>query len=260
MIIRLSREGVFPITTDVEGRPLQTATGLPYPGTIQGEGGLAGVPSLFVRLQGCNLRCRWTTADGRTVFCDTAHTWDATSGNAMEVDQLVRLIGHNTASLHHVVVTGGEPMLQPEALAELLEGLHGMGLHTTVETNGSIADPSVARHTDLMSISPKLSSSDNKTAGLEESVGKLVGLTRQNGGSVQLKFVIATEEDESEIKERFSESLSIVSPHEVIVMPMGVTQADLRANGRTCLDIALRNGWRFGPRLHIDLFGNREGT
>ena len=260
MKIRLSREGVFPITRGLDGRSLPTATGVASSGTIQGEGRLAGVPSLFVRLQGCNLRCRWWTADGRVVSCDTSHTWDTGRGYEMEVEEVLELVRQNRGALRHVVVTGGEPMLQAVPLAALLEGLQHMAMHTTVETNGTVADSEVVRHTDLMSISPKLSSSGSKFEGLEESVRHLVGLCKESGSDIQLKFVVACEADEEEIKRRFAESLALVGAQDVFVMPMGISRSDLQDNGQLCLKMSLRNGWRFGPRLHIDLFGNREAT
>jgi 7-carboxy-7-deazaguanine synthase len=109
--------------------------------SIQGEGILVGVPSVFIRLSGCNLRCTW---------CDTPYTSWAPEGPEMAIQEIWQRVEHFNCS--HVVVTGGEPMLFP-AVAELTDGLKTRGLHVTIETAGTVWQPVAC---DLMSISPKL--------------------------------------------------------------------------------------------------------
>lgn len=93
--------------------------------SLQGEGTLAGVPSVFVRTSGCNLRC-W--------FCDSYHTsWEPT-GAWRDVDSIIEEV-HSHEQANHVVLTGGEPLIHEESI-ELLERLAADGYHTTVETNG----------------------------------------------------------------------------------------------------------------------------
>jgi 7-carboxy-7-deazaguanine synthase len=106
--------------------------------TIQGEGLLTGVPSLFIRTSGCNLRCHW---------CDTPYTswqpegedWSSTAGSRH---------GRGAPRLPPRRLTGGEPMIQPE-LPALTRALHGRGLHITIETAGTVDADVVC---DLMSI------------------------------------------------------------------------------------------------------------
>jgi len=113
--------------------------------SLQGEGTLAGVPSVFVRTSGCNLRC-W--------FCDSYHTsWEPT-GAWRDVDSIIEEV-HSHEQANHVVLTGGEPLIHEESI-ELLERLAADGYHTTVETNGTIYRDAPI---DLASISPKLASS-----------------------------------------------------------------------------------------------------
>ena len=108
--------------------------------SIQGEGELAGTPSVFVRTTGCNLRC-W--------FCDTAYTSWRPEGLHQSWEQLLDQI--KAFDCLHVVVTGGEPLLQPE-IVPLTQALTQLGKFVTVETAGTVERPV---HADLMSISPK---------------------------------------------------------------------------------------------------------
>src|SRR3954470_13790708 len=101
--------------------------------SIQGEGKLAGVPSVFVRVSGCNLRCTW---------CDTPYaSWDAATETARDLTPLQvameveRLAG--PAKSPYVVLTGGEPMMMKDT-PELLQHLKQLGKHITVETAGTV--------------------------------------------------------------------------------------------------------------------------
>src|SRR5512140_296946 len=114
--------------------------------SLQGEGGLVGVPSVFVRTSGCNLRCSW---------CDTPYTSWRPEGVEMTLDAVVDDVEKRLGSARHVVVTGGEPMILPDIVA-LTGRLRERGRHITVETAGTVFQPVAC---DLMSISPKLSNS-----------------------------------------------------------------------------------------------------
>src|SRR5579875_4076192 len=88
--------------------------------SIQGEGMLLGVPSVFVRTSGCNLRCTW---------CDTPYTSWNPEGEQFTVKQVVEKVAQFPAS--HVVVTGGEPMIAPE-IGALTSALHDRQMHITI--------------------------------------------------------------------------------------------------------------------------------
>src|ERR1700674_3462346 len=94
--------------------------------SIQGEGILAGVPSVFIRTSGCNLRCVW---------CDTPYTSWAPEGTDMSV---ANILSHVVAT--HGVVTGGEPMIAPDIVA-LTEALRAANKHITIETAGTVFAP-----------------------------------------------------------------------------------------------------------------------
>src|SRR6266853_5337596 len=112
--------------------------------SIQGEGILAGVPSVFVRTSGCNLRCTW---------CDTPYASWKPEGDDLPLDTILADVRLRRAT--HVVVTGGEPMIQDE-IVRLTERLKELGMHITIETAGTVYQPVIC---DLMSISPKLCNS-----------------------------------------------------------------------------------------------------
>src|SRR2546429_6104816 len=112
--------------------------------SLQGEGSLVGVPSVFVRTSGCNLRCAW---------CDTPYTSWKPEGEELPLDAIMSAVAEYPA--RHAVVTGGEPMIAP-GIVELTEHLRARGLHITIETAGTVFAPVVC---DLMSISPKLANS-----------------------------------------------------------------------------------------------------
>src|SRR6185312_10631097 len=112
--------------------------------SIQGEGKLAGVPSVFVRASGCNLRCTW---------CDTPYASWQPEGSDRTVGEIVRQVSQYPA--RHVVLTGGEPMIMPD-IAELCAALKGKGYHVTIETAATVYEPV---QLDLASLSPKLSNS-----------------------------------------------------------------------------------------------------
>jgi len=223
--------------------------------SVQGEGTLVGVPSVFVRTSGCNLRCRW---------CDTPYASWKPEGTEMSIEAILQAV--NEHPTRFVVVTGGEPMVAKE-MPRLLQQLREAGKHITIETAGSIPPEGVA--CDLASISPKLAHStpDEASAG-KAWVEKHERLRLQpevlrawcSRYDFQLKFVIASEADVLEVK-AVIESIGIeIPPEKVLLMPEGITQEALKTRQMLLVDICKREGWRYSPRLHIDLFGNKRGT
>lgn len=215
--------------------------------SIQGEGSLIGVPSVFVRTSGCNLRCSW---------CDTPYTSWKPEGEELSLDEILEQVGAHPA--RHVVVTGGEPMIAPEIVA-LTEQLRTPGLHITIETAGTVFAPVAC---DLMSISPKLAHSTPEGRwGLQHERLRFQPEVLQRlmaAYDYQLKFVVARPDDLAEIElmlERIAADRA-----KVILIPEGVEPAVLRERGVWLAEIAKRQGFRFSPRLHVDLWGNRRGV
>ena len=219
--------------------------------SIQGEGMLTGVPSVFVRTSGCNLRCVW---------CDTPYTSWAPEGKEMSVDEVLACVREHPA--RHAVVTGGEPMIAP-SIVELTEGIKHAGLHVTIETAGTVFQPVAC---DLMSISPKL---ENSTP-FEREGGKWVAQHERlryqpevlkqlmSEYEYQLKFVVASPEDMAEIARMIEDIRADRS--RVVLMAEGTTSDAIRERAPWLTEICKREGFRYSPRLHIDLWGNRRGV
>lgn len=266
--MRLAKDGIFPILRDGDGKPLRDlpASGFPFPGTIQGEGKLCGMPSLFIRLAGCNLQCCWLNGDGRPSPCDTAYaSYRPEATQEMSVGDICRIVRHNTAHLRHIVITGGEPFLQKEELAALCRQLQEIRpYHLTVETNGTLFDEAAARCFDLVSLSPKLSSSHRGARlpypGIQaETLQRFIDCARSTGKTFQLKFVCGGEEDIREIRELLGK-LRHWQNDDILLMPLGGNAEILRSNTRKTLEYCIRNGWRYCDRLHIALFGDKAGV
>jgi 7-carboxy-7-deazaguanine synthase len=220
--------------------------------TVQGEGMLSGVPSLFIRTTGCNLRCVW---------CDTPYTSWAPEGEDWSPARIVEWTA-GFPQFRHAVVTGGEPMLFDET-TELTRRLKDCGLHITIETAGTVYREVSC---DLMSISPKLRNSTpwereaGKWAAQHERLRiQLPVLERlMKEFEYQLKFVVAAPEDLDEISE-LAGTLGAVRER-VLLMPEGVDPGVLRARAEWLIEECKARGYRYCPRLHIEVYGNRRGV
>ncbi len=218
--------------------------------SVQGEGRLLGTPSVFIRTSGCNLRCVW---------CDTPYTSWEPRGEQRTLESILEEVRRYPA--RHVVITGGEPMLAPE-IVELTNRCRSLGLHITIETAGTVF---VRVACDLMSISPKLANStpwdrDPDWAARHERLRWQPDVLKHLMASYeyQLKFVVARPEDLAEIRV-LAAGLG-AEPSCVVLMPEGTEPAVLRERSLWLVEAAKREGYRFTPRLHIDLWGNRRGT
>lgn len=169
MKINLVNNGIFPILKDKNGELLKTTpdTGYSISGVFQGEGALIGVPVLFIRTSGCNLRCVFRDNKGGATPCDTAYSSHYAETNLTEIEDIIATVKQNAGNIKHVVVSGGEPTLQKEPLAELLKRLQEEGFHTTIETNATIYTDDIAKYTSLISMSPKLSTSNPTKQAVE---------------------------------------------------------------------------------------------
>ncbi|MBC8069035.1 MAG: 7-carboxy-7-deazaguanine synthase QueE [Deltaproteobacteria bacterium] len=224
--------------------------------SLQGEGLLAGVPSSFVRVSGCNLRCAW---------CDSPRSsWDP-QGERETLDELVLFCA---AGPRHVVITGGEPLMFAAA-GELSRMLAARGHHVTFETAATVVLE--AMHADLVSLSPKLAHSSPSAPGLRERHE-----ARRHRPAViralmrwpwQLKLVVraydpaALADDVEEVEALLRElAISDSDRDRVLLMPECTDPARLSADYAALVPVCSAHGVRLGPRLHIAIFGHTPGT
>jgi organic radical activating enzyme len=233
--------------------------------SIQGEGVNAGLPSVFVRLALCNLRCTW---------CDTAYTWDwrhfdpgqetTALAPTMIAERVLALAdGHDGRGdreisaqrrVTNVVITGGEPLLQQAALAPLVDELKGAGMRIEVETNGTLVPEAPLTAVDQWNVSPKLANSGNPTASrtVEPALAWFAAAP-----NAYFKFVVVDPEDVAEVEELISRLG--VAPTRVLLMPEGTDLATLSARSLWVVEQCRATGYRFGPRLHVALWGAARG-
>jgi 7-carboxy-7-deazaguanine synthase len=219
--------------------------------SIQGEGMLAGMPSVFVRTSGCNLRCVW---------CDTPYTSWAPEGQDLSLDEIQQQVARFSCS--HVVVTGGEPMIAPE-IVSLTTRLRKSGAHVTIETAGTVYAPVEC---DLISISPKLKNSiplardGGRWAAQHDRLRYQPDILRRMMAefNYQLKFVVAEPADLAEVRQICSDLSAERS--RVVLMPEGIDRDVLRERGVWLAEICKEHGYRYGPRLHVDLWGDKRGV
>lgn len=251
--------------------------------SIQGEGVYTGVPSIFIRFGGCNLRCVFGNS-----ICDTPYSsFNPEKPAWTDMDEFIRdfeklIEKHPTVS--HVVITGGEPMLYKEQVKHIIQ-THEEYIYT-VETNGTLPplltwkDEDYTLFVDMWSISPKLSTSvdhDCKFLTKEQrdhhdktriniiNLASYIRDTYSRPGGYQLKFVYSGDESEEEIKDIIAKikkecwTNGEIDDH-ILLMPEGTTNDQLNDIQQKCFEACLRNGWRFCDRLHIRLFGDKRGV
>jgi len=216
--------------------------------SLQGEGSLVGMPSVFVRTSGCNLRCSW---------CDTPYTSWNPEGDELSIGEILQRAAA-FPSARHVVLTGGEPMIAP-GIAELSQAFRARAMHITIETAGTVwADVAC----DLMSISPKLANStpEGVFRAQHERLRRRPEIIRRlmDAHDYQLKFVVAAEHDLAELCALVTELGA--PPEKVILMPEGTSADVLRERSLRIAELSKQHGFRFTPRLHVDLWGHRRGV
>jgi 7-carboxy-7-deazaguanine synthase len=223
--------------------------------SIQGEGELTGVPSVFVRTSGCNLRCAW---------CDTPYASWNPEGEQRTVAEIVGAVeGHPQA--RHVVLTGGEPMIAKDIRA-LADALRLTGRHITIETAATIAPDGIACH--LASLSPKLlNSAPDPIEHLawrkkHEATRWQPDVVREwvDRYPYQFKFVVARPEDVEELEHMLAALQRDIPRHKILLMPEATSLEQMRARASWLGELCKARGYRYAHRLHIELYGNRRGT
>jgi len=216
--------------------------------SIQGEGQEIGQPAIFLRLQGCNLRCK---------FCDTAYSQEIkkkidtnksqklTEGfEEMSVEKILKELKKFPAK--HIVLTGGEPLLQQKELIPLLKKLKNYFIE--VETNGTIK-PEISKYINKFNCSPKLSNAID----LNLKYDTLKSFPKEK---TIYKFVIDDKKDITEVK-KFIKKHSIPKD-KVFLMPQGKTTEEIIEKSKSLIEICKKELFGFAPRLHIMLWNNQK--
>ncbi|MCI0546377.1 MAG: 7-carboxy-7-deazaguanine synthase QueE [Candidatus Rokubacteria bacterium] len=209
--------------------------------SIQGEGVSAGLPAVFVRLQGCTVGCLW---------CDTKYSWDPDAGRLVALPAL--LAEASAFPCRHAVVTGGEPLESP-LFAPLVDGLAGSGFTIEVETSGTLPPP-LLRASVQWNVSVKLAGSGVPEARRIHPEAIRAFRARE----AWWKFVVA---DPSEVDEMLKLAERFALPRErILIQPEAIRREDLDARSGWVVEACKAHGVRFSPRLHIGLWGARRGV
>lgn len=234
--------------------------------SIQGEGKRTGSPSFFIRINFCNLRCKFSSGN----LCDTAYTsWfpdDKKNLGEVEIDFIVD--EYKKISSRDVVITGGEPTMYPEELEVLCKKLKEVNknVFNTIETNGTAIGEFV-KYIDLISISPKLSSSVPYETEFEKmhqknrinmaAFKKYNSLKEEGKIDIQWKFVFTNIKDIEEILEL--QTQIGFDNADIYLMPEGITEEDLQKNRLITIDACKKFNINYTDRIHILAWGKERG-
>jgi Organic radical activating enzymes len=219
--------------------------------SIQGEGINLGKPAVFIRVYFCNLYCEW---------CDTKYTWlnqeyakEGIDYVNMNEDEIIEKIGKYPAQ--HVVITGGEPLLSQSKLINLIRMLKEMSYYIEIETNGTIKpNIDLIKYVDNFSVSPKLSNSkvDYKLR-IRYDILKYFSQLE----NVTFKFVICDKEDLKEMEDIINKIQ--IEKRKVIIMPEGTDEETIKKRSCWLIEYCKERSYRYSPRIHIWLYGNKRG-
>ncbi len=217
--------------------------------SIQGEGPNFGKPAIFLRTAQCNLKCTW---------CDTKYTWDwknydyAKEVNEMTIEEIKEQI--LDLEIKHLVITGGEPLLQQDDLADLLSFLKP-DFYVEIETNCTILPNKML--TDLVdqwNVSPKTENSGNPLELYENDECYYFFANQEN---CFFKYVVEDESDIPEIK-KFVTKYNIPE-NRVQLMTQASTKEEISAREKSISELAKANNFLFSPRLHVAMWGAQRG-
>ncbi len=214
--------------------------------SIQGEGPTAGQPAIFIRLFGCNLACEW---------CDTKYTWHKDYlEKAIKWDE-TKLAEHIIKKYHsakRIIITGGEPLLQEEALDCLLNVLSNKDYSFELETNGTKYPSLTAGWYDQINVSPKLENSRVSIPARYD--GEILRRLSVLPKSI-FKFVVTSAEDIREIQNNYE---LFIHRSKIYLMAEGVTAETQLVRMPWLIIQCISNGWNYSPRLQVLAFNDRR--
>lgn len=220
--------------------------------SIQGEGPTMGHPAVFLRLAGCNLLC-----EGKGWRCDTIEVWQ--KGVSTPFDEVLSdvFISHLQRGAH-LVITGGEPLLQRGLLVNYLKWFvkeKGFNPYVEIETNGTI-DPGglLFDLIDQFNVSPKL---PNSGESYDRRVKEWAILSlKRNSRNVCFKFVVTGHHDVIDIGDEYG----MINPQTIWLMPAGDTRAKLNKIRDEIIEVCKVMHYRYSERLHIVAWNKKTGV
>lgn len=222
--------------------------------SFQGEGVNSGCECVFLRLSTCNLHCS---------FCDTPYTWDWKKHDFNKETKMysVAELAHKIRmfKIKHIVVTGGEPMLQQNQLYLLFKELtsYHRQYYFEIETNGTISPIlEFAIMVNQFNVSPKTKNSDNDMKSLYDIYRRTLPEYDAYSG-VSFKFVINTMDDIKEVEENF---MNLITHNKIMLMPEGITREEIMQKDGWISEYCRAKGYQFSTRLHILKYGSKRGV
>ena len=217
--------------------------------SIQGEGNNAGKPAVFLRTAECNLKCVW---------CDTKYTWDwknydySKEVNEMSIKEVRQSL--EQFRIRHLVITGGEPLMQQDDLSELLTFLKPK-FYVEVETNGTILpNNALSVLVDQWNVSPKTKNSGNPLEMCEDNECYTFFSKKKN---CYFKYVVESEEDLIEVNQLISKYN--LEKERVLLMTQAMTKEEILAKEKNVFTLSKKNSLGFSPRLHVMKWGSQRG-
>ena len=217
--------------------------------SIQGEGTNAGKPAIFLRTSECNLKCTW---------CDTKYTWDwnnfdySKEVKEISIQEIQQIVEQSSAM--HLVITGGEPLMQQDDLAELLVLLKPE-FYVEVETNGTILpNNTILALVDQWNVSPKTKNSGNPLELCEDNECYAFFSKQKN---CYFKYVVENEDDLIEINNLVEKHR--LEKNSVLLMTQAATKEEILEREKTEFSISKKNNLGFSPRMHVMKWGNQRG-
>lgn len=229
--------------------------------SIQGEGKSVGVPAVFLRLTGCNLTCSgWSYEfNGEHLGCDSKHVWrkgTKFSPAVLLAEFATKDYLYYLSNGAHLIITGGEPLLQISGIVSFLVELRRVvpELFVEVETNGTIMPTNLFAYTQQFNVSPKLSNSGDP----EEKRITIALDAYVRHPLAWFKFVAKDRSDFDEIESLVNERA--IRRQRVWVMPEATSREQLNERSGLVAELCKEYQFHYSDRLHIRLWGDVTGV
>ncbi len=218
--------------------------------SLQCEGRAIGTPAVFLRLTGCNLLCK-----SHNWVCDTIEVWK--KGKRKEFkDVMPTYMIKRLKEGAHLVITGGEPLLQQIEICDYIRWMQmtaGFTPFIEIETNGTII-PSfdLISYVKWWNVSPKL---ENSGEPWQKRYNEPALRALDKCDSI-FKFVVSNDVDFLEILDIYG----FLDPKKFMLMPAGATRDELDRVRLKVVELAIKTGVRYSDRLHIVIWNQKTGV